>query len=170
MTMPTIAVRDASRIRIYWPDIDIVGDNIDAVANTDGYVCVTGNVSWGGFKRQSIKTTCTETAVDGWGNIVHTYRAGRFIDMGTLTFDVDFDPTETSVVVGAFRNTANRTYRIDFPPEGVEVLGPRIALVGHFTDFTPLTNALSDGDDARSRATLVLKLSGDWVITNATLV
>ena len=160
-------MRDASRIRLYFPNIDVDGDGSFADDANAGYVCVTGNVSWSGFKRQSVKTTCTESPVDGWGNIVHTFQAGRFLDLGTLTFDVDWTAAEDDIAHAAFRNTSNRNYRINFPAEAGETTGPVLLLPGHFTDFTPITNALSEGDDARSRATLVLKLAGDWTITDA---
>ena len=163
-------MRDASRIRLYFPDIDVDGDGSFADDDNASFVCVTGNVSWSGFVRQSIKTTCSESAVDGWGNIIHTFKAGRFIDMGTLTFDVDWLASEDDLAHSAFRNTANRDYEVRFPAEVGESAGPVIVIPGHFTNFTPLTNVLSEGDDARSRATLVMKLSGDWTITDAVAV
>lgn len=159
--------RDASRIRIKLPNIDTDADGSYADDANAAFVCVTGNVSWSGFKRQSIKTTCTESPVDGWGNIIHTSRAGRFIDMGTLTMEVDFDPSTTDIVNAAFRQTGNRTYQVWFPPEAGETVGPYIDIPGHVTDMTPITDAMAEGDAARSRATLVLKLSGDWTIHNA---
>lgn len=160
-------VRDASRIRIKLPDVDVDQDGSYADDNNSAFVCVTGNVSWSGFKRQSIKTTCTESPVDGWGNIIHTFRAGRFIDMGTLTFDVDFDPEEDNIINAAFRQTANKDYEVHFPAEAGEATGPIIIIPGHFTDFTPITDAMAEGDNARSRGTCVIKLSGDWTITDA---
>ena len=54
-----------------------------------------------------------------------------------------------------------------FPAESGETTGPIITIPGHFTDMTPITDVLAEGDNARSRATLVLKLAGDWAITNA---
>lgn len=162
-----MTVRDASRIRIKFPNIDVDADGSYADDANSAYVCVTGNVSWSGFKRQSIKTTCTEATVDGWGNIIHTYKAGRFIDLGTLTFDVDFDPSTTDIVNAAFRQTGNKNYEVHFPAEAGETTGPVITIPGHFTDMTPMTDALTEGDGARSRATMVLKLSGDWSITDA---
>lgn len=164
-----MTIRDASRIRIYFPDIDIDGDGSAADENNDFHACVTGNVSWSGFTRQSTKTTCTESTVDTWGNIVHTYRAGAFIELGTLTFDVDWDADDDAGVYhAAFRNKQNRNYQIKFPAESGETTGPIITIPGHFVGFTPITNAMSEGDDARARATLQLKISGDWTITDAT--
>lgn len=162
-----MTIRDGSRIRIKFPDIDVDADGSYADDVNAAYVCVTGNVSWSGFKRQSVNTTCTETAVDGWGNIIKIFKAGRFIDMGTLTMDVDFDPSTTSLINAAFRQTGNRSYEVHFPAEDAETTGPYITIPGHFTDMTPITDAMAEGDNARSRATLVLKLSGDWTITNA---
>jgi hypothetical protein len=160
-------VRDASRIRLFLPDIDVDSDGSYADDNNEAYICVTGNVSWSGFKRQSIKTTCTETPVDGWGNIIHTFRAGRFIDMGTLTFDVDFNPDTEDIANAAFRQTGNRNYEVRFPAEVGETTGPIIIIPGHFTDFTPITDAMAEGDNSRSRVTLVMKIAGDWTITDA---
>lgn len=163
-----MTIRDGSRVRIKLPNVDVDQDGSYADDANTAFVCVTGNVSWSGFKRQSIKTTCSESTVDGWGNIVHTYRAGRFIDMGTLTMEVDFDPSTTSIVNAAFRQTGNKNYLVYFPAESGETAGPIISIPGHFTDMTPITDVLAEGDAARSRATLVLKLAGDWTITNAT--
>jgi len=163
-------VRDAGRARMFWPNIDVDGDGSATDDDNEGYVCITGNASWSGFKRQSIKTTCTESPADGWGNIIHTYIAGRFVELGTLTFDVDWAPAENDRVEAAFRNWQNRSYRIEFPPEVGESAGPTIVLYGHYTDFTPMIGFMAEGDEARSRATLVLKLSGDWTITDAVLV
>jgi len=163
-------VRDAGRARMFWPNIDVDGDSSAGDDDNAGYVCITGNASWSGFTRQSIKTTCTESPVDGWGNIIHTYIAGRFIELGTLTFDVDWSPSEDDIVEAAFRNWQNRSYRIDFPPEVGETAGPKIAIPGHFQGFTPMTPFMAEGDEARSRATLVLKIAGDWTITDAVSV
>lgn len=163
-----MTIRDGSRVRIKFPNIDVDADGSYADDANTAFVCVTGNVSWSGMKRQSIKTTCSESTVDGWGNIIHTYKAGRFIDMGTLTMEVDFDPSTTSIVNAAFRQTANKTYQVHFPAENAETAGPYISIPAHFTDLVPITDVLAEGDNARSRATLTLKLAGDWTITNAT--
>ena len=160
-------MRDASRIRIYRDNVDTDADgSADDNANA-AYVCVIGNVSWSGFKRQGVKTTCTETPVDGWGNIVHTFRAGKFIDMGTLTMDVDFEPAQADVINSWFRQTLTKDLRVDFPAEAGESAGPKITIPTFSTDMTPITDALAEGDNSRSRATLVLKLAGDWTITDA---
>lgn len=160
-------IRDGSRIRIKAPNADTDADGSVEDQSNSAYLCVTGNVSWSGFKRQSVKTTCTESPVDGWGNIVHTYRAGKFVDLGTLTMDVDFDPSTTSIVNALFRQTQNKNWEVHFPAEAGETTGPYITIPAHSTDLTPITDALAEGDNARSRATLVLKLAGDWTITNA---
>ncbi len=160
-----MTVRDASRIKLFFPAVDTDADGSYADQANAGFVCVTGNVSWSGFKRQSVSTLCTENTVDGWGNIIKTFRAGRFIDYGTLTFDVDFDPVEANIPISAFKQTGNRNYRMDFPAEAGETTGPKITLPGHFTDFTPMTQALQEGDNARSRATMVLKISAEITYT-----
>ena len=159
--------RDAGRARLLFPDIDVDADGSYADDDNEAYVCVTGNVSWAGFSRGSMKTTCSESTADGWDNIIHTYKASKFVEMGTLTFDVDWLPSEDDIVNAAFRNTNNKNYRIDFPAEDGETTGPKITIPGHFTNMTPMTNILAEGDEARCRATLVLKLSGDWTITDA---
>ena len=163
-----MTVRDASRVRIKAPNIDVDADGSYADDNNAAYLCVVGGVTWSGMKRGSIKTTCSESAQDGWDNIIHTYKAGRFIDMGTLAMEVDFDPSTTSIVNAAFRQTGNGNYRIEFPAETGETTGPVIVVPAHATDLVPSTEVLTEGDNARSRATLTLKLSGDWTITNAT--
>lgn len=161
-------VRDASRIRVYRPNVDTDADgSTDDNANA-AYVCVTGNVSWSGFKRQGVKTTCTESTIDGWGNIVHTFRAGKFIDLGTLSFDVDYDPSTTDVVNSWFRQVLTKNMRVDFPAENGETAGPKLTMPSFATDMVPHTEALTEGDNARCRATMTFKLAGDWTITNAT--
>jgi hypothetical protein len=159
--------RDASRIRIKLPNVDVDQDGSAGDDANAAFICVTGNVSWSGFTRQSVKTTCTESTVDGWGNIVHTYRAGSFIEMGNLTFDVDFTPDQQDRAIAAFRQKLNKNYEIHFPAEQGETTGPIISIPAHRSGFTPITNALGEGDDARSRATVSLKLAGDWTITDA---
>lgn len=162
-----MSVRDASRIRVYRPNVDTDADGSVEDNSNAAYVCIIGNVTWSGFKRQSVKTTCTESPVDGWGNIVETYRAGKFIDLGTLSFDVDFDPSQTDVINSWFRQTQNKNMRVDFPAETGETTGPKITLPSHATDMVPHTEALAQGDNSRSRATMTFKLAGDWTITNA---
>lgn len=157
--------RDAGRIRIKFPALSSDGSAVGDIVTA--YACITGNVSWSGFTRGSIETTCTEAIADGWDNIIRTYRAGGFIDMGTLTFDVDWDPSNDDSVNSAFRERSNKNYRVDFPAEPDEVTGPVLVIPGHFTNMVPMTDAMSDTDSARSRATLTLKISGDWSLTDA---
>lgn len=161
-------MRDASRIRVYRPNVDTDADgSADDNANA-AYVCIIGNVTWSGFKRQSINTTCTESTVDGWGNIVKTYKAGSFIDLGTISFDVDFEPAQASVINSWFRQKQNKNMRIDFPAEAGETTGPKLTIPSHATDMVPHTEAMVEGDNSRSRATMTFKLAGDWTITDAT--
>lgn len=161
-------MRDSSRARVYFPDVDVDADGSAADDNNEAYVCVVGNVTWSGMKRSSIKETCSETPADGWGNIIHKYRAGSFIDMGTLTMEVDWNPDSDDIVEAAFRSKLNRNIQIRFPAETGETTGPIITIPSHITDFTPMTPIMAEGDEARSRCQLVMKLSGDWTITDAT--
>jgi hypothetical protein len=159
--------RDAGRIRFKMPNIDVDGDGSAGDDANAGFVCITGNFSWSGFKRQSIKTTCTEAAVDGWDNIIHQFKAGGYIDLGSISFDVDWDASDDNIVHAAFRNRVNRDYEIHFPAEEGETTGPVITIPGHFTDFKPMTEALAEGDTARSRASVTIKIAADWTITPA---
>jgi len=163
-----MSYRDSSRIRLKMPNVDVDADGSAADDANAAFICVTGNFSWSGFTRQSIKTTCSESPVDGWDNVIHVYRAGRFLDLGTLTFDVDWDPAEDDIVNAAFRQKFNKNYEIHFPPEAGETAGPKIVVPGHFNGMTPITDVMADGESARTRATLVLKIAGDWTITDPT--
>lgn len=156
-----MADRDASRIRIQLPTQDTDGDG-DIDASTDTYLCVTDGPNWSGFTRSSVETTCSETTGDGWGNLVRTFRAGKLINMGTITLTVDWDPTGTTGgrEFVAFMTNTSGVYKVKFPAEGAETAGPIINITGHMESFTPQGTVLADGQDSRSLAQMVLKISG----------
>jgi len=164
-------MRDASRIRLKFPLIDDAGDGTPTTS-TDTYVCVTGNFSWSGFSRGSTSADCSETTLDTWGNLVKTYLADKTIDMGSITFDIDWSPDAVTTAGGrmfaAFKSGQNGTWTVTFPKVlGTESAGPIYTFSGHVTNFNPQTNVMGTGDDARARATITIKISGDLTLTPA---
>ena len=155
-----MADRDASRIRIQLPTQDTDGNGtIDAA--TDIHLCVTDGPNWSGFQRSSVEVTCSETTGDGWGNLVRAFRAGKMIDLGTITITVDWDPTGTTGgrELVAFMTNTSGIYKIKFPAEGAETAGPIINVTGHVESFTPQGTVLADGQESRSLAQMVIKIS-----------
>ena len=162
-----MANRDASRIRIKLFEQTTsptgTGAAPDAVdATSDVYVCVTDGPNWSGFTRGDVETTCSNTTLDAWGNLIRTFRAGSIVDLGTLTFTVDWDPTNQygGREYAAFFDGRSGTLIVDFPAASGETAGPKLNLTGYCNKFTPMGTVLSDDQGARSMAELVWKLSG----------
>lgn len=159
-------MRDSSRVRIKLPlqDTDGTGSN---TASSDVYLCVTAPITFSGFTRNSVETTCSETTDDDWGNIWKTFNGSKMIDAGTVTIPVDYD---VDTVDGGREfvtlvQQSNGDYIIEFPAGSGESAGPKITLTGHVTSFTPNVGVLDDADGARTTAELVLKISGAPVFT-----
>lgn len=159
-------MRDASRIRVQFfsQDTDPTGSGpaMEAVtAGSDSYVCVYDGPTWSGFTRGNVETTCTETSLDGWGNLIRKFRAGKLVDFGTITFTVDWDPDDQygGREFAAFMDGRTGDLKLYFPPEGVETTGPILTLNGYCNSFTPSGTVLSDDNASRSAAQLVYKLN-----------
>lgn len=159
-------MRDASRIRVqFFPqDTDPTGSGpaMEAVtAGSDSYVCVYDGPTWSGFTRGNVETTCTETSLDGWGNLIRKFRAGKLVDFGTITFTVDWDPDDQygGREFAAFMDGRTGDLKLYFPPEGTETTGPILILNGYCNSFTPSGTVLSDDNASRSAAQLVYKLN-----------
>jgi hypothetical protein len=159
-------MRDASRIRVQFfaQDTDPTGSGpaMEAVTpGSDSYVCVFDGPTWSGFTRGDVETTCTETALDGWGNLVRKYRPGMMIDFGTITFTVDWDPDNQygGREFAAFMDGRVGDLKLYFPPEGNETTGPILTLTGYCNNFTPAGTVLTDDNASRSSAQLVYKLN-----------
>lgn len=163
--------RDASRIRLQLPLIDDTGDGTPTTS-TDTYVCITGNFSWTGFSRSSVRSDCSETTLDAFGNLVKTFTGGKEIDSGEISFDADWSPDALTTTGGrlyaAFKSGLNGDYKIKFPAAVGETAGPIITVPGHVTKFTPMTSVMGDGDESRSRCNITIKISGAITITAAT--
>ena len=90
-----MADRDAARIKLKFPDMDY--DPSGVVDSATAFYCfIFEGPSWSGFDKPATMTTTTADALDGWGNIVQTYRGGTVIDYGTLTMGVDWDIDNTN--------------------------------------------------------------------------
>lgn len=158
--------RDTSRIKIKWFEQTTVptgsGAAPDAVdAASDVYACVTDGPSWSGFTRGDVETTCSNTALDGWGNLIRTFKAGKMVDLGTITFTVDWDPDDTygGREFAAFFDGRSGDLLVEFPAEGAETTGPILVLTGYCNKFTPQGTVLSDDQGSRSLAELVFRIS-----------
>lgn len=154
--------RDAARIRLQLPLIDDVGDGTPTTS-TDTYVCVTGNCSWSGFSRESVRSDCSETSLDAWGNLVATYIGGKEIELGEFSCDVDFSPDVATAAGGrlyaAFKSGLVGDYKLKYPAAVGETTGPILTLSACVTKFTPMTPIMGKGDESRSRASITLKIS-----------
>lgn len=162
-----MSARDTSRIKIKWFEQTTVptgsGAAPDAVdATSDVYACVTDGPSWSGFTRGDVETTCSNTSLDGWGNLIRTFRAGKLVDLGTITFTVDWDPDDTNGgrEFAAFFDGRSGDLLVEFPAEGAETTGPILVLTGYCNKFTPQGTVLSDDQGSRSLAELVFRISG----------
>lgn len=160
--------RDSSRLRIQLPNIDSTGNGTNDLG-TSTYLCVTGNVSFSGFTRGTMETTCSETTADGWGNVWRIFRGGRFVDAGTLSFDVDWDPDTAAggLELAAFKdgNDTPQDYVFLAPVEAGETTALSLTFPAVVTSFTPQFGILEDGDESRMMASMELKLSGAPTIT-----
>jgi len=159
--------RDASRIKIKWYEQATAPYGTDAAEEavdptSDVYACVTDGPTWSGFTRGDVETTCSNTALDPWGNLIRSYRAGKMVDLGTLTFTVDWDPDDThgGREFAAFFDGRSGDLLVEFPPSSGETVGPILVLTGYVNKFTPQGTVLSDDNGARSTAEIVFRLSG----------
>lgn len=159
--------RDASRIKIKWFEQATAptgsGPEVEAVdATSDVYACVTDGPTWSGFTRGDVETTCSNSTLDPWGNLIRSFRGGKMVDLGTLTFTVDWDPDDTNGgrEYAAFFDGRSGDLLVEFPPSAGETTGPILVLTGHCNKFTPMGTVLSDDNGARSTAELVFRLSG----------
>jgi len=158
--------RDSARVRVKLPLQDTNGDGSNNVSS-DVYLCVTSALTFSGFTRNSVNTTCSETADDDWGNIWKTFVGSRMIDAGTVTIPVDWDVDDEygGREFVTLVNSANGDLVVEFPAGSGETTGPKITLTGHAVSFTPNLGVLDDGDGARTTGELVWKISGIPVFT-----
>lgn len=163
-------MRDASRARLQLPLIDDVGDGTPT-ASTDTYVCITGNFSWTGFSRSTVRSDCSETTLDAFGNLVQQLKAGKEIKMGEISFDADWSPDDLDTVGGrlyaAFKSGLVGDYKLKLPAAVGETTGPIITIPSLVSKFVPMTSVMADGDEARSRCGLTLSIAADITITPA---
>lgn len=158
--------QDTSRIRVkFFPQDTTPTGTGPALGNTtggsDSFVCVTAGPTWSGFSRGDVETTCTETALDGWGNLLRQHRPGKMVDLGTLTFTVDWmiDNQYAGREFAAFMDGRVGDLVIYFPPEGAQTTGPTLTLNGYCNRFTPAGTVLTDDTGSRLTAELVYKLN-----------
>lgn len=163
--------RDSSRVRIKLPALDTTGDGT-ADQSAGDYLCAIGSVSFSGFSRGTIQTTCSETAADGWGDVWRIFEGGKFVDPGTISLQVDWDPVDAGGgnPMYIFRNSggASKNYIWEFPLGSGETTALSITWPVIVTNFTPEFGLLEDGDEARLTASMEWKLSGAPTITPAT--
>lgn len=162
--------QDSSRIRLQYPTIDTGGDGTPE-SGTDTYVCVTGNFSWTGFTRGSVRIDCSETTLDAFGNLAAKFQGDKEIDYGSISFDIDWKPdtltTTNSRAYAAFLSGLNGDYKMKFPANVGETTGPIITIPGHMVKFTPMTNVMGTGDEARLKANVTIKINGAVTFTAA---
>jgi hypothetical protein len=158
--------RDASRIKVKFFEQDTTPTGTDSGPgsvdpNSDVYACVTDGPTWSGFKRGDVETTCSNTTLDGWGNLIRAFRAGKMVDLGTITFTVDWDPDDQygGREFAAFMDGRSGNLLVEFPASTGETTGPIITLNGYCNSFTPKGTVLSDDQNARSLAELTYRIN-----------
>jgi hypothetical protein len=153
--------RDTSLIRVkfFLQNVDPSSPGTDT--GSDVYVCLVDGPNWSGLTRGDVETTCSETTLDDWGNLIRTFRAGKLVDLGTVTLTVDWDADDSygGREFAAFMDGRTGDLLIEFPAASGETTGPIITLTGYCNSFTPSGTVLSDEDSARSTAELVYKLN-----------
>jgi len=153
--------RDTSLIRVkfFLQNVDPSSPGTDT--GSDVYVCLVDGPNWSGLTRGDVETTCSETTLDDWGNLIRTFRAGKLVDLGTVTLTVDWDADDSygGREFAAFMDGRTGDLLIEFPAASGETTGPKITLTGYCNSFTPSGTVLSDEDSARSTAELVYKLN-----------
>tara|TARA_R110000868_G_scaffold102246_2_gene281595 strand:+ start:6431 stop:6940 length:510 start_codon:yes stop_codon:yes gene_type:complete len=161
-----MAIRDTSRIKIRFfaqttspTGTSAIPDSVDATSNV--YACVTDGPTWSGFTRGDVETTCSNTTLDAWGNLIRTFQSGKIVDMGTVTFTVDWNPDDTNGgrEFAAFMDGRSGDLLIEFPADVGETVGPYLTLTGYCNKFTPKGTVLSDDQSSRSLAELVYRIS-----------
>jgi len=158
--------RDASRINIRFFEQDTAPAGTSAPlgsvdATSDVLACVTDGPTWSGITRGDVETTCSNTTLDGWGNRIRTFRPGKIVDFGTITFTVDWDPDDTygGREFAAFMDGRAGDLLIEFPAADGETTGPILTLTGYCNKFTPSGTVLSDDAGARQVAELVYRIN-----------
>jgi len=153
--------RDTSLIRVkfFLQNVDPSSPGTDT--GSDVYVCLVDGPNWSGLTRGDVETTCSETTLDDWGNLIRTFRAGKLVDLGTVTLTVDWDADDAygGREFAAFMDGRTGDLLIEFPAASGETTGPIVTLTGYCNSFTPSGTVLSDDDSARSTAELVYKLN-----------
>jgi hypothetical protein len=153
--------RDTSLIRVkfFLQNVDPSVPGTDT--GSDVYVCLVDGPNWSGFTRGDVETTCSETTLDDWGNLIRTFRAGKLVDLGTVTLTVDWDADDSygGREFAAFMDGRTGDLLLEFPAASGETTGPIITLTGYCNSFTPAGTVLSEDDSARSTAELVYKLN-----------
>jgi hypothetical protein len=159
-----MSYRDASRVKIKLPEQHIAGTGtpfaVDAAS--DVYLCVTDGPTWSGFTRGDVETTCSNITLDGWGNLIRTFEPGKMINLGTLTFTVDWDPDLATGgrEMTAFWDGRSGEFLVEFPANIGETAGPVITITGYVNKFTPMGTVLSEDKSARQSAEMSIKISG----------
>lgn len=153
--------RDTSLIKVKFFEQNTDPSSATVESGSDDYVCLIDGPNWSGFTRGDVETTCSQTSLDAWGNLIRQFRAGKLVDLGTVTLTVDWDPDDQygGREFQAFMDGRTGDLVIEFPAESGETTGPIITVNGYCNGFTPSGTVLADDDAARSTAELVYKLN-----------
>lgn len=159
-------IRDTSRIRVKFFEQTSVPTGSGAApdpvdTNSDVYMCLVDGPNWSGFTRGDVETTCSNTALDAWGNLIRQYQAGKMVDLGTITLTLDWDPDTAygGREIAAFMDGRSGNLLIEFPANAGENTGPVITVNGYCNSCTPAGTVLSDDQASRSTVELVFKLN-----------
>lgn len=161
-----MAIRDTSRIRVKFFEQTTAPTGSGAApdpvdASSDVYMCLVDGPNWSGFTRGDVEITCSNTALDAYGNLIRIYQGGKMVDLGTLTLTVDWDPDTNygGREMSAFFDGRSGDLIIEFPANPGETTGPIITANGYCNSCTPSGTVLSDDQNSRSTVELVWKLN-----------
>ena len=159
-------IRDTSRIRVKFFEQTTAPTGSGAApdpvdASSDVYMCLVDGPNWSGFTRGDVEPTCSNTALDAWGNLIRQYQAGKMVDLGTITLTLDWDPDTAygGREIAAFMDGRTGDLLIEFPANAGENTGPVITVNGYCNSCTPAGTVLSDDQASRSTVELVFKLN-----------
>ena len=161
--------RDASRIRIKFPDADYDADGSVDVGSAF-YACLFEGPNWSGMTKNSRNETCTgeDATFDDFDNLIEQVVSGKVVNLGTIDFTVDWDPDEDATggkVYAAFRMPDQLALSVEFPTkDATESAGPKLVITVDINGFVPVTNVLSEDDEARSAARLSGTVNGLSVV------
>jgi hypothetical protein len=147
--------------------VDLDGDTPAGEVPSAPYLCVTNAPTFSGLSKGSVEMTCTETALDDWGNLFRVFESNGVVDPGNMVLTLDWDINSAAsdeLVEAVVRDIENRQYRFEFPESKLYSTGPMLTYTGHCVAAGQSMPILYEGNTRLTRQ-LTFKLSGDYIKT-----